>query len=1120
MKKQRTTSVFTRILNNSNLKMKFTLLFLFTTLLQVSASSSYGQNNKVTMDVNGVALINIFQIIEDQTDFHFFYNRTELNVNQKIDFNVDKKEVTDVLGKLFNKTNISYQILGKQIILKNEEKNKIKTFFSTNQKIVEGIVTDKAGIALVGVSVILEETGFGITTDFEGRFKLNIEDRGKFLLFSHLGYEPKRVAIGSQSLLKVILEEETNELEEIVLVGYGTQKRKDITGSVSKIDVKEINKSNNVSIDNALVGRASGVHVITASGAPGASAAIRIRGITSIFGNNEPLYVIDGLPIEIGQGQGNSSYSANFSSTISPLASINPQDIESIDILKDASATAIYGSRGANGVVIINTKKGSYSSVPSISLSSNTSISKFTNEYSVLNSKQFHEVIESAYANSGTNLPQESELYPYGRAVDTDWQNETKQTALNTNYYLNANGGSLNGSSLYSLSAGVTDQKGAIFNTNFKRNNLRTKLETKLSDKLRVGTNFNYSESKNKGSNTTFYYQTIKYRPDVPIFDESESYGHDTGNVSANPYARSRYPAYVDNKSLILSLFGEYELSKKLMFKSTYSYTTSNNMSFRYTPSHDVFELKNNRKGSLNQTDSEFTSRILDNTLTFSNNIDRHNFNAVAGISYTQNKSEFINISASNFPDDEVMVTPGSASTLMLTSGGTISGLSSSFLRANYNFDHKYYFTFTGRADKSTKFGPENRWGYFPSGAIAWRISNEEFLKDVNFIEDLKIRTSYGKTGSANFSDFQYATFFASGSFYNNNNGVISNTIPNPFIKWETTDQLDVAIDYSLWDRRINGSIGYFNKKTSDQILLRDVSLETGGSSQFSNIGDFLNKGFEFQVGIDVISNKNFQWTTDLNLTTIKSKVLKLNGGYYRNLREGESTSYFAGYKIAGIFQNQQQIDALNAASPSGVYQSKKTAPGDFMYVDVNNDGFIGGDDTDIIGNAAPDFFGGWNNIIRFGSFELSALFNFSVGNYLYNMNKKDLLIFNNYTSNYSTDIQNAWSLTNTNTDIPRLVSGDPNNNRRDSDFFIEDASFFKLKNLNVTYKFNPKILNKLFIQRASISLSASNIFTITSYSGLDPEVNYNASSNFNQGYDSASYPSVRTFTLGLNLNL
>lgn len=1094
-------------------------LFLYcTAVFSFTSENAISQNAKIVIDADKtISVDEVFDIIKQQTDYRFVYKSNLFKDFPEVHLKKGIIKANKLLQQSLSSGDFNLVFTDEKTILIKEKTAKISNDYM--QQSITGKVTNEKGIPIPGVNISEKGSTKGVSSDFDGNYSIT-SSKGKTLVFSYIGMQTSEVVIGDNLKINVVLKMDSQSLEEIVLVGYGSQKRKDITGSVSKINVQEINKSNSVSIDNALVGRAPGVHVITASGAPGASASIRIRGITSIFGNNEPLYVIDGLPIEIGQGQGNSFYSSNFSSSISPLASINPQDIESLDILKDASATAIYGSRGANGVVIINTKKGSYSSVPNISLSSNTSISKFTNEYSMLNSKQFHQVIETAYQNSGANLPADNLLYPYGNQIDTDWQKETDQSAINTNYYLNANGGSLNGSSLYSLSAGVTDQKGAIYNTNFKRNNLRTKLETKLSDRLRVGANFNYSESKNKGSNTTFYYQTIKYRPDIPVFDEDGTYGHDTGNVSANPYAKVRYPAHVDNKSLIVSLFGEYELSERLLFKSTYSYNTSNNKSFRYTPSHDVFELRNNRKGTLNLTDSDFSSRVLDNTLTYSKKLNKHNINTVGGISYTQNKSEFINTNATNFPDDEVMVTPGAASNVSLTSGGTISGLSSYFLRANYNFDNKYYLTFTGRSDKSTKFGPENRWGYFPSGAIAWRISKEDFLEDVNFINDLKIRSSYGKTGSANFSDFQYATFFTSGSFYNNNNGVISNTIPNPAIRWETTNQLDLAIDYSLWDRKINGTIGFFNKKTSDQILLRDVILETGGSSQYSNIGDFLNRGFEFQIGVDLISNEKFQWTSELNLTTIKSKVLKLNGGYYNNLIEGESISYFSGYKVAGIFQNQEQIDALNAASPNGVYQSTKTAPGDFMFADTNKDGYIGGDDNTIIGNAEPDFFGGWNNIVRFGNFEVSAMFNFSVGNYLYNSNKKDLLIFNSYTSNYSTDIQNAWTTNNTDTNIPRLVSGDPNNNRRDSNFFIEDASFFKFKNLNVTYKFNPKLLQKLFIQRASISLSASNIFTITSYSGLDPEVNYNPAGNFNQGYDSASYPAVRTFSLGLNLNL
>ncbi|EID73949.1 TonB-dependent receptor [Imtechella halotolerans] len=1102
---------------NLKLKMRLSLILVFVALLRINANT-YSQNIRVSFELRQVTLEELFSKIEEITPYKFLYHVEGVNLSRKVNVSVFKTPLSRVLDDVFKDTDIRYQLLDRQIVLHTNHSDNF-SINSVLQQTIIGKVTDTKGNPLLGVTILVKGTQTGTTTDADGQFEIKA-DVNDILVLTYLGFAKKEVVVGNQKEITVTLDEEASQLEEVVLVGYGSQKRKDITGSVSRVNAVEINKMAPVNFDNAIVGRAPGVYVVPSSGAPGAPAAIRIRGITSVLGNNEPLYVIDGVPIELGQGQGNSFYSESFSNSISPLASINPQDIETIDILKDASATAIYGSRGANGVIIINTKKGSYSSVPSISFSSMTTVSSFFNKYKMLNSDGFHKVIKDAYTNAGRPLPDDEDLYPFGEDVYTNWQKETSQPAVNTNYYLNMNGGSLNGNTMYSVSAGITDQNGPIYNTSYKRNNIRTKLETKASEKLRIGVNFNYTDSKNKGSNTTFYYQTIRYRPDIPIYDEAGEYAADPNSIYSNPWVKVRYPSYVDSKNLLISLFGEYQLTKGMVFKSTYSYTKGDNFSFRYTPSYDVFEKRNNRKGTLNQNESGYYSRIFDNTLTYNKSIDKHSINSVLGVSYTQNESEYLSINATDFPDDFVMVTPGAASSQTLSSGGTISGLSSYFLRANYNYDDILYLTFTGRADKSTKFGPKNRWGYFPSGAVSWRLSRMKFMDDVTFVDDLKFRTSFGKTGSANFSDFQYATFFGSGSFYDNNNGVVANTIPNPAIRWETTNQLDIAIDYSLMDRRINGSFGYFNKKTSDQILSRDVILETGGTSQFANIGDFGNKGFEFQVGVDVFREGKFQWTTEFNVSTIKSKVLHLNGGYYRNLIEGEPISYFSGYKVAGIFQSQDEIDTLNSASPTGVYQSGNTAPGDFKYVDVNGDGFIGTDDNGVIGKAEPDFFGGWNNIVRFGNFELSALFNYSVGNYLFNSNKRDLLIYSNEGSNYSTDILNAWSPTNSSSSIPRLVAGDPNNNKRTSDFFIEDASFIKLKNIHLTYKFNPNLLKKIFVQRASISLSASNVFVITSYSGLDPEVNYSAASNFNQGYDSAAYPPVRTFTLGLNLNL
>ncbi|CDF78635.1 TonB-dependent receptor [Formosa agariphila KMM 3901] len=1018
-----------------------TFIFFFCTSLFALAPnriSSQNVNIKIEEDVT-VSIDGLFDLIMEQTDFIFVYQVNLFKDVPDIKLKKGNPKVEEILENHITSNNLVFSINSQNTIIIDKVQNRDQNLLS-----IKGTVKDENGVPAAGVNVLEKGTLNGVYTDFDGNFKISVNE-GSVLVFSYVGMKAQEIKATDDTYMNVILKMDSESLDEVVLVGYGSQKKRDLTGSVASVDVQELQKTNPINFDNALVGRVSGVYTVPSSGAPGSEASIRIRGITSIFGNNEPLYVIDGLPIEVGQGLGNSFYNENSYSTISPLSSINPQDIESIDILKDASATAIYGSRGANGVVIVTTKKGSYSSVPSISLSVNTSISNFTNQYDMLNSEKFHDVIEQAYSNTGTTLPAESSLYPYGKDVETNWQKETDQAAINANYYLNANGGSLDGGSLYSLSAGVTDQAGALIGTNFRRNTLRTKLETKLFERLRVGTNFNYNDSNNEGKGTLTYYQAAKYRPDIPIYDDNGDFAYDAPSYSfqANPYAKTTYSNDINSKSLILSLFGEFEITKNLLFKTTYSYTTNDNDTFRYTPSYDPLEQAYGRKGTLNQNENKFSSRVLDNVLSFNKNYNKHGVNAILGASYTQNKSEFLSISATDFPDDENLITPGAASSVSLTSGGTISGLASYFFRSNYNYNDKYYLTFTGRADKSTKFGPENRWGYFPSGAVAWRISKESFLEDSNFINDLKLRASYGKTGSANFSDFQYDTFFAAGSFYNNNNGVISNTIPNPNIKWETTNQLDLSIDYSLWDRRINGTVGYFNKKTFDQILLRDVILETGGSSQFSNIGDFLNEGFEFQLSVDVISTNKVQWTTDFNISTINSKVLKLNGGYYNNLIEGESISYFSGYKIDGIFQNQNEIDALNSNSPNSIYQSSNTSPGDFKFVDVNNDGYIGEDDSTIIGDASPDFFGGWNNIVRFGNFEISALFNFSVGNYLYNTNKKDLTIFTNYTSNYSTEILDAWSPTNTDSGIPRLAYGDPNDNNRDSDFFYRRCFIF-----------------------------------------------------------------------------
>jgi TonB-linked SusC/RagA family outer membrane protein len=1095
----------------------FAFMLLALMCLQVTAVQAQNYlDKKITIAFSYETVSSCLKKLQTKSDINLSYNENEVKKYSINTQSFKDATITEILDELFINTNLQYRTMpdGIAIFTKLQEH---KT--QDPDKIITGVVmSEKEKQPIPGASVLVKGTFRGTSTDADGTYKLKVPADKHVLVFSAIGMTTREVTIAS-SVMDVKMTDDAKTLSGVVVVGYGSVKKKDLTGSVSSIKPEEMTKLNASNFDVALVGRATGVQVVKSSGAPGAVAAIRIRGGTSALGTNEPLYIIDGIPIEIGNGYGNDTHIKTSGNVISPLSNINPEDIESIDILKDASSSAIYGSRAANGVVIVTTKRGKAGPKPNVTFGFNSSFDNFTNNYTVLNADQYHDVVKQAYANMATpgTLPKTYIAY---EGANTDWMKEATRTSLSNNIYLNVNGGTSDGSTLYSFSGSITNQEGVIKFTDFKRYNLRTSLETTLFDKIRVGTNMNFSSMENKGSGNGQYYTLIKYRPDVPIFDKNGNYGAAPDSVTSNPYARMRNISTINTQAFLTSFFGEVELLKGLRFRSTISYNLNKAVNVSYTPSTDVFEIKNKRTGSRKDGANNTYSRIFDNTLTYLNSFNQHNLNLMVGAAYTTLKMDNMSIGSTGFQDDKELNHLGGASSITdYTSGGTNSGMQSYFLRTNYNYAGKYYATFTGRSDKSSKFGPNYRWGFFPSGALAWRISEEDFLKQFPALEDLKLRASYGKTGSANFEDFQYKTIFGSGSFHNNQNGITASSIPNPDIRWESTYQLDIAVDYAFFKNKLRGTIGYYDKTTRDQILNRDIIYETGGMTQYYNIGDFRNRGFELQIGSDVITGRKVSWLTDLNITKYTSKVLALHDGSYKNMKVGEPIGYFEGYKVAGIFQNQAEIDALNAKSPTGVYQAAGTRPGDFKFVDVNGDGFIGDDDYGRLGKAEPDFFGGWNNIIRYKDLELTVFFNFSVGNYLYNSGRRDLLFFNSEISNYSTDILNAWTPDNKGASLPRIVKGDPNNNRRDSDFFIEDASFFRLKNIQLSYVFKHSLLNKVFINNLKAYVGCTNVFTLTGYKGLDPEVNTGAASTFGQGQDSNIYPQTRTFTMGINVN-
>lgn len=1099
------------------LTMKLISAILFISILQVKAGV-YAQ--KLSIKGKNMPFEQVIKQIRQQSGYDFFYPLDLLKNSKPLNLNIQEKELKNVLDQVFANQPFTYLLTkeNKAIIILERPKSELEKIAASFKKItVSGKVVDENDKPLQGANIRIKGTDRLVSSAADGSFELKGVDENAIVIINYIGYQSKELK-ASIKLGTIQLTPAVNELDNVVVIGYGTVKKDDLTGSVSSIKISDMNKMNVPNLDVALVGRAPGVHVVAASGAPGAIATIRIRGTSSAVGSNEPLYVIDGIPIESGNGFGNDAYANDSRIRLSPLAAINPLDIERIDILKDASSTAIYGSRGANGVVMVTTKRGKGGSKPNINISYSGSGDRYVDVPKMLDATQYHTVVTTAYANAGIALPANFNPYPN---ANTDWIDLTTRDALSNNLLLNVNGGTPNGATNYSFSGGLTTRLGAMKSTDFKRQTLKGNLTTKLFDKLTFGTNFNLSINESNGSGTGQFYVNAKYRPDIPLYDPAGRYGAAPDSVNSNPVSRMLQPSIIKSQNILSSFFGELQILNGLWLRSTISLMLEKGTNERYTPSFDVFEIRNGRKGSRTDVSYATNNRIFDNTLSYIKQLGRNYLNIVAGTSFTKTRNESTTLQSTGFQDDYVLNNLGSAASIQTySSNGGISGLSSYFLRGNYNYAAKYYLTFTGRADHSTKFGPKNRWGYFPSGAVSWRISNEEFLKRINFINDLRIRTSYGRTGSANFSDFQYATFFGTGSFYNNTNGAIANTVPNPNIRWEATSQLDAAVEYNLFGNKLRGSIGYFNKKTKDMILNRSIILETGGSTQFANVGDFLNRGWELEIGSDVVNKKDFAFYTDLNLTRYRSKVLALNGGSYSNLRVGQSMGYFTGYKFLGIFQNQSEIDALNAASPTKLYQASGTRPGDFKFADINGDGIVNTGDIDIIGKSEPDFYGGWNNFVRYKNFELTAFFNFSVGNYLANYANRDLYVFSNNNNNYAQKITEAWRADNTSAILPRVVTNDPNRNARDSDYFIENASFFKLKNLQLAYTLRDNaFLKKILLNNIRAFLSLSEVFVITKYKGIDPEVNAAPANNFSQGIDNNVYPVVRTFTFGLTAN-
>lgn len=1145
------TSVFFHY-RKENLKIKKTrkLLILFCTIMfGLLPDSVFSQNADIKIDQDKTATVDeVFNLIMSQTNYTFIYQVQQFKNYPKVKLNKGIIQADDLLRKTLSSGNFNFSFSNNTIVI--NELPKLKDNGEIN---ISGRVTDKNGLSIPGISVYTSSSNKtngetldknfvirGTITDFDGTFTIKAQS-GYYIIATGIGYDLYSESITvNKSNYAIVLKEKVSLLDQVLVVGYGTTRKKDLTGAIGSVKADEIVQVKTQTIDQALGGRISGVYVSPLSGKPGAGAAVNIRGLSSLRGDNQPLYVVDGVPITINpsfqqDGLGSTGQREN------PLMAINPNDVERVDILKDASSAAIYGSRAANGVVIITTKRGKKNQKAQFNFSVNSTFQNPTSTFDFLNADQykaFYTAQAQARAASGTATPDDNAIIAgnfFGTA-DTDWQKKiTNQNALWNDYRFNVSGGSENVN--YLIAANITDQEGMMIGSKFKRYNFASNLDAAITEHFKVGASINYNYSTNKTSNVKGLLQG-NFRPDLDLYQDNGEYT--TSPAFSGPNAVLRNPVGGEGQAkyntaaqnVFGSLYGEIKIVKGLNFKSLLSVAINNDETNNFDPSFSLSAVADPTDGSAEATllvqHNKGYSTSFSNTLNYINKFESgHSIDAVAGISWDQSRLDLQSQNYAGFPDDFILTNVGSASrATTYRSEALENGLNSIFGRFNYIYKDRYLVTFTARRDGSTKFGSNNQYGFFPSGALAWNVHNETFFKS-KIINQLKLRASIGRTGSDNLASFSYLAYLNSlsdgQSTYANVNGIVVNSLPNNDIKWEETNQIDFGLEFGLFNNRLNGEVAYFEKKTNGIILYTPVPSETGTSSYNSNIADVSNKGWEITLGGDLIKGRDFKWNSSFNISFVRNNVDSLNGGSVLgngaspSIVQGQPIGVITGYEVIGIAQNQAQIDALNSASPTGSYYANLTQPGDYIYKDINGDGRINADDIKPIGNLNPNYYGGWNNNMTYKNFSFSFNFQYSQGN----QKEVSLSSFINSTNpnvNTTTIVYDTWTPENPNATYSR-VGTLPEGVAISK--YVGDASYIRLRSTSLGYNFPKQWLEKTEIANMRLSFSANNLFTITNYIGVDPEsvVQPRAGVTTDLNRDvSYSYPLAKSFTLGLNV--
>lgn len=1102
---------------NPRFKQIFRIMRISTFLLMVCVFCSYAgnahsQNAKVSIHMNNVKLDKILNEIENQTDYLFIYNN-QVDINKITSVKVKNEAVAQVLDRILSGTGINYELEGTHIILTTEA---IKDLHAQQQaKTVTGTVTDVSGEPIIGANIRIKGTTTGTITDIDGNFSIEAKPQS-VIEVSYIGYLTQETVINNQKSIRFLLKEDTKTLDEVVVIGYGVQKKADLTGSVANINTEKLNTQSNANIGQALQDKIAGVDIVSQGGAPGSGTRIMVRGIGTL-NNASPLYIVDGM-------------------YMNSIDHINPNDIASIDVLKDASSAAIYGSRAANGVIIVTTKEGSNTEgKPIIDLSVNLGISTASKFLDMLDAKGWAEV--TTIARQAIGKPALDMATDLANKPDNDWQDIMFRPALMQNYNLSVKGGGKY--STYYTGLGYFNQDGIVKGTNYQRYNIQSKNDYKRGI-FSAGTNLIISFSHDKplhqelrGGMIGTILQSV---PTLEKYDDTREggYGGTYGDVVNIPHPLAIIDdnimdRYNENVKIFANLYAQIELFKGLKYKLNLTPDFSFERYKNYLNKYD-FGLATNSITQLTERQRRRRNILVENLLTFDRTFGEHKISALAGYTYQDSRFRHIQAYGEGLPQGLEEI--DAATTNRSNEGNSWRSVLTSILgRVFYSYQNKYLFTATIRRDGSSKFGKNNRYGYFPSFSLGWNVAEEKFMENVHWLDQLKLRGGYGVLGNQEIDNYQYSSTITTGINYpDGNGGLLQGAFPknfaNPDIKWEETAMTNVGIDFMAFNNRLSLTADYYVKNTKDILLTVPIPISSGGANDpIRNAGKIRNNGFEFNLGWMDQPNPDISYGINLIGSFNKNKVIAMGsesgsikgGSTNQNITTSETK---AGYPIggywlistAGYFNSQEEVDAY---AKDGKKIQPAAEPGDIKFVDANNDGVINDDDRVFQGSPFPDFTFALNGNMRYKNFDLSIGLQGVLGNKIYNATRQTLEDVTK-GSNFLASCLDYWTPENKNASHPRLTWDDPNRNTRaESDRYLENGSYLRLRSVQLGYTF-PQTWFKGAIQHARVYINAENLFTITSYSGYSPDVNAD-NANY-RGFDNFIYPTNRTFMLGLNV--